>query len=317
MNAPTLEATPALGALLGLACGVGMLLVMWRMDARRIRLHERVAPYVRARRTGSGLVRLPDRPHTALTVVERLAAPIVRDASRLLERLGSSAMSIRRRLLLAGSGTSVEAFRVEQVAWAALGLGAGLAVAVALGLARDLSLTPLAMIVMLGAVGGALARDHQLSRKVKERERRMLAEFPTIAELLALAVGAGEAPVAALERLARTTRGELSAEISRTLADVRAGAPLVRALEELGRRTELSAIVRFAEGLAVAVERGSPLAEVLRAQAADARDVGKRELMESGGRREVLMMIPVVFMVLPVTVLFAIFPGLALMRVGF
>jgi tight adherence protein C len=38
--------------------------------------------------------------------------------------------------------------------------------------------------------------------------------------------------------------------------------------------------------------------------------------VETGGRKEVLMMVPVVFLILPVTVLFAIFPGLAVLRVG-
>jgi tight adherence protein C len=81
-------------------------------------------------------------------------------------------------------------------------------------------------------------------------------------------------------------------------------------------RTSLPSIARFTDGVSVAVERGSPLAEVLRAQAHDARDVGRRQLMETGGRKEVLMMVPVVFLILPVTVLFAIFPGLAVLRVG-
>ena len=39
----------------------------------------------------------------------------------------------------------------------------------------------------------------------------MLAELPTIAELLALAVAAGEGAVGALERVVRTTHGELTA----------------------------------------------------------------------------------------------------------
>ena len=52
------------------------------------------------------------------------------------------------------------------------------------------------------------------------------------------------------------------------------------------------------------------LAEVLRAQAADVREAGKRRLLEAGGRKEIAMMVPVVFLVLPVTVLFALFPGL-------
>ena len=59
----------------------------------------------------------------------------------------------------------------------------------------------------------------------------------------------------------------------------------------------------------VAVERGTPLAEVLRAQAQDVREEGRRAVMEEGGKKEIAMMIPVVFLVLPITVLFALFPG--------
>ena len=68
-------------------------------------------------------------------------------------------------------------------------------------------------------------------------------------------------------------------------------------------------MARFVDGIAIAVERGTPLAEVLRAQAVDVREAGKRQLLESAGRREIAMMVPVVFLVLPVTVLFALFPG--------
>ena len=68
-------------------------------------------------------------------------------------------------------------------------------------------------------------------------------------------------------------------------------------------------MARFAQGVAVAVERGTPLADVLHAQAADVREAGRRELIETAARKEVLMMVPVVFLVLPVTVLFAFWPG--------
>ena len=36
----------------------------------------------------------------------------------------------------------------------------------------------------------------------------------------------------------------------------------------------------------------------------------RRQLMEAGGRKEISMMIPVVFLILPVTVLFTLYPGL-------
>jgi tight adherence protein C len=61
--------------------------------------------------------------------------------------------------------------------------------------------------------------------------------------------------------------------------------------------------------MVIAIERGTPLADVLRAQAVDVREAGKRALLESGGRKEIAMMVPVVFLILPVTVLFALFPG--------
>ncbi len=142
----------------------------------------------------------------------------------------------------------------------------------------------------------------------------MLSEFPTVAEMLALAVGAGEGPVGALERVTRTSKGELSKELGLALAQARAGATLVSALEDLAARTSLPTLARFVDGVAVAVERGTPLAEVLRAQAVDVREAGKRALLESGGKKEVAMMVPVVFFILPVTMLFALFPGFVSLR---
>ena len=53
---------------------------------------------------------------------------------------------------------------------------------------------------------------------------------------------------------------------------------------------------------------------MLRAQAEDVREASRRGLMETGGRKEVVMMVPVVFLILPVTVMFAVFPGLATLR---
>ena len=43
-------------------------------------------------------------------------------------------------------------------------------------------------------------------------------------------------------------------------------------------------VARFAQGVAVAVERGTPLADVLHAQAADVREAGRRELIEVAAR---------------------------------
>ena len=161
-----------------------------------------------------------------------------------------------------------------------------------------------------GLVGGVLGRDWWLATQLEQREQAMLSEFPVVADLLALSVVAGESPVDALERVCRLTGGELARDLGRALARARSGTPVTTALIELAEQTTLESFARFLHGLVVAIERGTPLADVLRAQAVDVREVGKRALLEAGGRKEISMMVPVVFLILPVTVLFALFPGL-------
>ena len=65
-----------------------------------------------------------------------------------------------------------------------------------------------------------------------------------------------------------------------------------------------------------AIERGAPLAHVLQAQAIDAREDAKRTLIERAGRKEIYMLFPLVFLILPLSVLFAVFPGIFMLRLG-
>ncbi len=298
------------GVSLGLLAGFGLwLLVTGSPLLRRTTLDARLAPYLRDTPRPSRLLVRND-VLTPFPTLERVLRPVLRDLVRGLDRWVGGMGSVRRRLDQAGATTTVEQFRAEQVVWGGFGLAAALGLTVLLVLSGDPP-SPLAVLVIAAAatLTGVLARDHWLTRSVVQREERMLAEFPTIAELLALAVTAGEGPVGALERVTRIASGELTKELARALAEARAGASLVQALEGIAARTTLGPLARFVDGVAVAVERGTPLADVLRAQAVDVREAGKRQLLESAGRREIAMMVPVVFLVLPVTVVFALYPG--------
>ncbi|WP_199424000.1 type II secretion system F family protein [Actinotalea solisilvae] len=302
------------GALAGLLLGVGTWLVVAALRARRRpRLEARLAPYLRLPAGTSGLLDAPPA-RSPFPVLERLLAPVMQDAVRLVERLGSSPAEVEARLVRAGRPSSVEQFRAEQVVAAVVGTAAGLLLALALVAGRGLHPAAGVVLVLTGAVTGLAARDQALAHQVRRREEQMLAELPAVAELLALAVGAGDGALGALERVARATHGELAGELQAALAETRAGTPLSVALERMADRTGLVSLARFADAVAVAVDRGTPLAEVLRAQAQDVREAGRRSLMETGGRKEVAMMVPVVFLILPVTVVFAVFPGLSALR---
>ncbi len=55
---------------------------------------------------------------------------------------------------------------------------------------------------------------------------------------------------------------------------------------------------------------------MLHAQAGDAREDAKRGLIERAGRKEIYMLLPLVFLILPLSVLFAVFPGIFMLRLG-
>jgi tight adherence protein C len=295
------------GAVLGASFGLGLVTVVLRvLTLRRPQLAMRVLPYVRD---------LPqaDRPVVPATAgtgpFHALFDPALASAGDSLGRLLGGNASIRRRLERANLPMTVHDFRVEQVLWGLVAFGATAALSLMVALRSPGRTVPLLVLCAVAFVLGVLLRENRLSAQVTERERRILAEFPTVAELLALAVGAGEGPVAALDRVVTRSRGELSADLGAVLADIRTGTPVTSALDALAARAGLPVVARFAEGMAVAIERGTPLAGVLHAQAADVREAGRRALIESGARKEILMMVPVVFLVLPVTVVFAFWPG--------
>jgi tight adherence protein C len=303
------------GALAGAAVGLGLSLVIGGLPVfRRPGLTERLEPYLRDTPRPSSL--LARTEPVSLAGATRLLGPVVRDLARAVERLLGGATSVRRRLLRAGVPPDVERFRAEQVVWGVAGALAGVVLGALAMVFRGASALPVVLLVVCFSGAGIVARDLWLTRAANRRERRMLAEFPTIAELLALAVSAGEGATGALDRVCRLSRGELSAELGACLAEARAGANLPTALQGLADRTGLPSLSRFVDGIVVAVERGTPLAEVLRAQAQDVRESGRRAVMEEGGRKEIAMMVPVVFLVLPVTVLFAIYPGVAFLRLA-
>ena len=101
------------------------------------------------------------------------------------------------------------------------------------------------------------------------------------------------------------------------VAAVGTGVPLGRALADLRDGLDHPALSRALDQVLGALERGAPLAGVLRAQAGDAREEAKRTIIELAGRKEIAMLVPLIFLILPVTVAFALFPGYLVLQAGF
>jgi tight adherence protein C len=297
----------AVGALLGAAVGFGLWLVTARVTAiARGNFEARVLSYL------SDMPQLRRRaPSGRAGAVLR---PVLQQAARALDRAVGGSTSVHRRLQRAGLEMTVQEFRAQQVTWGVIAFAASAVLAISVAWQSPERAMPLAILTCVSGLAGVIGRDNRLTSQVRTHEERVLAELPVIAELLALAVAAGEGPVAALERVVRRSNGALSQELGRVLGDIRTGQPVASAFDDYSARTGLPVVARFADGIAVAVERGTPLAEVLHAQAGDVREARRRALIESGARREIAMMVPVVFLVLPTTIIFAFWPGVIGLR---
>ena len=302
--------SPAAALLTCLTLALGLALAGSGSPARRSpRLPARLDPYLRGLEPrATRLLETEEPPLVPIRVVDRLLRPILDEGGRLVERCLGGTPGVARRLRAAGVSEDVHRFRAEQMLWGLAGFAGCSAVALVGPVLSGGALAGTAAGI-LGLLGGVLGRDWRLTQQVERRQARMLEELPALADLICLAVTAGEAPRAAIERVVARAHGELSRELGLVLADLRAGTSFIAALERLAARVPVPQVVRFVDGLVVAVERGTPLSDVLRAQATDVREQHKRELIEAGGRREVYMLVPVVFMLMPVVVLFALYPG--------
>ncbi|MBX7555983.1 hypothetical protein K1Y78_50990, partial [Streptomyces sp. tea 10] len=159
--------------------------------------------------------------------------------------LFSNADVLARRLVRDGSRKDVMDYRAEQVLFGVAGAVVGSMIGTALVLRADVNIAILAVGAVLGAGTGVWLRNYLLSRSIQRREKRMLAEFPAVAELMALAVGAGESTVGARYArdisVSRTSVGSLPAVEIRVVSPLPVVAALgpPRALEVSGHAVDM------------------------------------------------------------------------------
>lgn len=295
----------ATAVVLGGALGAGLMLILWatpRWSAPT--LTRRIAPYVRDVADPLGLT--------------PLQAPTREPGGSVLTRLAArwtTPDSLTHRLRRAGWQIDPATFRARQLGWGIAGLIVGAALVVALVLTGSAS-PPVAVVPVLAAAAGLVGYDMWLGAAVRSRAARAAEELPTILEFLALCLAAGEGALDAIRRVAAVGSGEIVTELRRAVIAVGTGATLTDALMDVGRALETPGVTRSIDQIVAAIERGAPLAHVLQAQASDAREDAKRLLIEKAGRKEIYMLLPLVFLILPLSVLIAVFPGIVLLRLG-
>ena len=173
------------------------------------------------------------------------------------------------------------------------------------------SMLPLAA---LGAAAGWLLFGMWLSTRRERRARRLRFELPIVTDAISLHVIAGESVESSLQRFTEQSSGVASDEIECALAEVSSGRGIAEALQRNAHRTADPEAGRLYTLLAHAHETGGRLAEALGDLGTDYRAALARDVTAEGGRRALATYGPVLALMVPVTLLFLLYPTLAGLR---
>ncbi|MFT6973159.1 MAG: tight adherence protein C [Pontimonas sp.] len=303
----------------GLALGLGLwsvLSAVWAGVGQQT-MAERIAPYLR---DVSSTAREITRPLVTdpLVIAGYVLTPTARAWVTRIDRMLGGSDTQRPTFLATGRFENFAAFRHHRALRAVISAGVGsVAGALAAGVAPWGMMAGVALGAVVGAVAAIGVIDYHLRKQARVRAERVSEEFPTVIELLGLALAAGDSLPRALARVSRKAHGELGKEWARVMTQVDLGAPLAETLRASAQRVASERVVAFVEHLAQALDRGAPLAEVVAAHTLDAKADYSRGLVEKAGKAEVRMLVPMVLLILPVTVIFAVYPGIQALQFDF
>ena len=174
----------------------------------------------------------------------------------------------------------------------------------------EIYLARIALVISSSICGVILVTEKKLDSEIRVHRARIESDFPAVVEMMTLSLSAGESPLMSMERISRNAQGSLSREFAMVILAVSEGSPFVEALDSMGRRVNSLLVRRFIDALVIAITRGAPVIDVLHSHAREAREFQRNRILATASKAELSMMIPVVFLILPISILFALWPSL-------
>ena len=159
--------------------------------------------------------------------------------------------------------------------------------------------------------------ERSLRTQNKKKIQKALMELPEIVDLISVALSSGDGIFRAITRVTERSKGTLSLELRKVLHAVELGSSLELEIGRLPKAIPHPQISEFANKVSISLIRGTPLASMLRDLSLSSRAEIRNRLLKQAGKNETRMLIPLVFLILPVTVLFAIYPSLKLLNLSY
>ena len=153
----------------------------------------------------------------------------------------------------------------------------------------------------------------QLIRKLtgsEVRESEINEELVNILQMLSIMISAGESPMMALRYISQRSVGYIPELIDQSFLKYESGRNLAQTLEQIAVATGSSQVRRLTNSIQIANQRGTPILDVLNNQVQSLNKQINLALLKKSGKSEIALLIPVVFLILPVSISFAIWPSI-------
>ncbi|MFM8190617.1 MAG: type II secretion system F family protein [Candidatus Nanopelagicus sp.] len=161
----------------------------------------------------------------------------------------------------------------------------------------------------------------QLLKKITRTEVKQSEineELVSILQMLSIMVSAGESPMSAMKYVSKRSEGILPRLIKQSFIKYEDGRTITQTLDFIATATGSSQVRRLTNSIQIAIHRGTPILEVLNNQVLALNKQINFNLMKLSGKSEITLLIPVVFLILPVSISFAIWPSIyGLNQAGF
>lgn len=236
---------------------------------------------------------------------------------RVTARVGDYLSPDRQRASLEPQSRLVRWAQGEQIGHQLAATAAGVLAGILLAQGDLFVEGPGRSVLPLGLLGGAAGWVvYELHRSTlrQQRARRLRFELPVVADTLALHVIAGESVNTAIAALVETSHGVAADEFQAVLEDHHGGSGLTEALQRASHETATEEAERLYTLLAHAHETGGRVADALAALSTDYRAMLARDLTAEGGKRALATYGPVLVLMVPVTLLFLLYPTLSGLR---
>jgi len=153
----------------------------------------------------------------------------------------------------------------------------------------------------------------QLIRKLtgsEVKESELNEELVNILQMLSIMISAGESPMMALRYISQRSVGYIPKLIDQSFSKYESGRNLAQTLEQIAVATGSSQVRRLTNSMQIAIQRGTPILDVLNNQVQSLNKQINLALLRKSGKSEIALLIPVVFLILPVSISFAIWPSI-------